>query len=290
MSKKKETKVQKKPAKKTVSKKDLIKKTVAKQAAKKQAVRPVRAEITVRVDTTPQVPTETALMEPMKDGQKMTVPKTWLSEAQLVRMVQRTPSAHVYKRKGRGGQEFDYVTGAYVEKVLNFVFGWNWDFEIIEHGVAGHFIWVKGALTVRGDKPGQSIRKTQFGRAEIKYLREKPRTPENYVDFGNDLKAAATDSLKKCASLLGIASDIYGKSDYKAETGKAPLPELPPQSHPEEVSIAPGAPSPKPAFEDHVCQSLAKGGCGKDLTKQEAEFSKRQYGRELCREHFPKNR
>lgn len=36
------------------------------------------------------------------------------------------------------------------------------------------------------------------------------------------------------------------------------------------------------AFEDHVC--LWKG-CGKDITKQEAEYSLKIYKRELCREH-----
>ena len=35
------------------------------------------------------------------------------------------------------------------------------------------------------------------------------------LDYGNDLKAAATDALKKCASELGIASDIYGSEEFK---------------------------------------------------------------------------
>jgi len=37
------------------------------------------------------------------------------------------------------------------------------------------------------------------------------------VDFGNDMKAAATDALKKCASELGIASDVYGTAEYAEE-------------------------------------------------------------------------
>jgi len=76
----------------------------------------------------------------------------------------------------------------------------------------------------------------QFGRADIKFKTEtrkdeqgnvmmkkdnygntKPkRFPTNIpLDLGNDLKAAATDSLKKCASELGIASDIYGAKEFK---------------------------------------------------------------------------
>lgn len=38
-------------------------------------------------------------------------------------------------------------------------------------------------------------------------------------------------------------------------------------------------------IEDHVCQTLAKGGCGRDITAAEAAYSKKLYGRELCREH-----
>ena len=36
------------------------------------------------------------------------------------------------------------------------------------------------------------------------------------LDLGNDLKAATTDALKKCASELGIASDIYAPNEFKA--------------------------------------------------------------------------
>ena len=35
------------------------------------------------------------------------------------------------------------------------------------------------------------------------------------LSIGNDLKSAATDALKKCASELGLASDIYGKLEFK---------------------------------------------------------------------------
>jgi predicted glycosyltransferase involved in capsule biosynthesis len=34
------------------------------------------------------------------------------------------------------------------------------------------------------------------------------------LDFGNDLKAAATDAFKKCASLLGVASDVYESDEF----------------------------------------------------------------------------
>ena len=36
------------------------------------------------------------------------------------------------------------------------------------------------------------------------------------MSIGNDLKAAATDALKKCAAELGVAADIYNKQDFQA--------------------------------------------------------------------------
>ena len=34
------------------------------------------------------------------------------------------------------------------------------------------------------------------------------------LSIGNDLKAAATDCLKKCAVSLGIAADVYNKAEF----------------------------------------------------------------------------
>lgn len=247
--------------------------------------RPVKTEIVVRVEQAPLVPTVTDLAEPMREGKKLTIPKTWMTEHQVTFMLQRTPKDMVYRRKGKGGQMFDYVTGSYITKALNYAFGWAWDFEVVEHGKENNHVWVLGKLTVHGTKPGQSITKTQFGRADVKQLKAGGN-----VDYGNDLKAAATDAMKKCASMLGIASDIYGKAEYKEESGQDPLPPADPRPSQgkvyEEPSVQLG--TTPPPFEDHVCQYLGRGGCGADLTKAEAEYSKRMYGRELCRNHYPK--
>ena len=48
------------------------------------------------------------------------------------------------------------------------------------------------------------------------------------VFIGDTLKAAGSDALKKCASLLGIASDIYWQGADEGETVKAtPKPSKP---------------------------------------------------------------
>ena len=136
--------------------------------------------------------------------------KSPLSQKQLLHILQRTPKNHIYHRPGKGGGEFDYVTGTYIKKVLNYTFGFQWDFEIKEHGEKGNMAWVLGRLTIKDDKGKPRIIKEQFGRADV-----KQKKTGGDLDFGNDLKAAATDALKKCASELGIASDIYGKNEFK---------------------------------------------------------------------------
>ncbi len=136
--------------------------------------------------------------------------KPVLYTEQLIHIMQKTPQEHIYTRPAKGGGVWDYVTGVYVKKVLNYVFAWNWDFEVKEKGIEGDLIWVLGRLTVR-TKTGASIVKEQFGRADLK----KKKDGTGYVDYGNDLKAATTDALKKCASELGIASDVYGKNEFR---------------------------------------------------------------------------
>lgn len=137
-----------------------------------------------------------------------------IGDKQLLFMLGRTPAEHISKRKAKGGGEWNYVTGVYFKKILNYVFGWMWDFQIIDKGREGDHIWVQGRLTINNKAGKKMIVKEQFGRSEVKYMRGKPHKPENMLDYGNDLKAATTDALKKCASELGIASDVYGKNEF----------------------------------------------------------------------------
>lgn len=144
-----------------------------------------------------------------------------LDHQQMLHIMQKTPSQHIYTRPGKGGGVWTYVTGVYVEKVLNYVFGWNWDFEIKDRVERDNQIAVLGRLTVR-TATGDSIFKEQWGRSDIKMKRDT----NTALDYGNDLKSASTDALKKCASLLGIASDIYGKNEFR-EIKTEPLEDLP---------------------------------------------------------------
>ena len=143
-----------------------------------------------------------------------------LNEQQFNTLFKATPASQVYTRPAKGGGEWPYVKGAYVKKVLNFISGFNWDFEIMKEHLlidAGQVVLL-GKLTVR--LGGESVVKMQYGRADIKFKRGT-RDP---LDVGNDFKSAATDALKKCASEFGVAQDIYGKESFRpVHLGNTPV-------------------------------------------------------------------
>lgn len=159
-----------------------------------------------------------------------------LTGQQLDYILKKTPKDHLYKRPAKGGGEWTYVTGAYVKKTLNFLFGWDWDFEVVnfEVNMAAKQCIVHGKLTCR--TAGKTIVKHQFGRSDIVFktvpefdangnpVMKTGKNGEKYqskvsgdepLDLGNELKAASTDALKKCANELGLFSDVYSPDEYK---------------------------------------------------------------------------
>jgi hypothetical protein len=140
-----------------------------------------------------------------------------LNGNQLAHLLKKTPAQYVKKRPAKGGGQWEYVTGGYVKKCLNLMFGWDWDFEIMEQMVMHGEAIVKGRLTCRTN--GRTIVKMQFGNKDIMYRKQSPEEQQRFsekipLSIGNDLKAAATDCLKKCAAEIGIANDIYNKEDF----------------------------------------------------------------------------
>lgn len=144
------------------------------------------------------------------------------NENQVQKLFNTTAARYKYKRPGKGGGQWSYVKVTYVRRVLDSIFGFNWDFEV-ETSVSEAFdvavktkaCVVKGILTGRTKIDGEwvAIKKVQFGRAEVKFKKDKPTEP---LDFGNDMKAAGSDALKKCANLLGIAADVYDPEEFQA--------------------------------------------------------------------------
>jgi len=145
-----------------------------------------------------------------------------LSEAQVDFLLQRTPRKEIKTRQGRGGLQFSYVEHGYVTERLNLVFGFNWDFEVVDKQILDDEVIVEARLTVR-TPGGQTIVKTQFGGAEIKRHASGPRNGRP-LSIADDYKAAASDALKKCASLLGVGLDLYGRDrPYEADEPPAEM-------------------------------------------------------------------
>lgn len=257
--------MQKKKTKKVAKKK----KVAAKKKTKKvSAVKTQELRIVVSPQ---QAPTVDDLIEPLSaSGNKLALTPTWIKATQLNQLMGKTPAQYIYTRPGKGGMKFNYVTGNFIIKALNFVFGWNWDFEVVAHGKEGEQVWVQGKLTVKSPK-GETITKTQFGRADVKKSNGKN------LDFGNDLKAATTDAMKKCASMLGIASDVYATAEFKDETGKDVTPPRVPNK-----PVDPKDPNAKDGPDGEkvlTCQD-----CDGIVGQAGADFSKRIYGKQLCKD------
>jgi len=116
-------------------------------------------------------------------------------------IMKETPNIFIKKRPARGGQ-VNYIEIGYTIAHLNKTFGYNWDFEIVDEKQVDGQIVVKGKLIVR-DIKNNAVIKMQYGSSEIK------KTGGKIIDLADDYKAAASDCLKKCASLVGIGFDIY---------------------------------------------------------------------------------
>jgi len=132
------------------------------------------------------------------------------------KILSKTPKKHIRQRVGRGGMTFNYVEVGYVVKQLNDAFNFMWDFEVIDHQVGKKQVWVKGKLTVHLS-PEFRIIKTAYGGSDIKRI----KGTVNVVDIADDLKAAQSDALKKSASLIGIASDVYYPNVYGEDQSEA---------------------------------------------------------------------
>lgn len=154
------------------------------------------------------------------DAEQVTRTKSLLNTNQVQKLWNSTPGKYKYTRPAKGGGQWTYIKASYVRQVLDSVFGFNWTFEVdtslkeaFEVAQVTKVCIVKGTLTGRVKEDGQwvELSKTQFGRCEVKFKKDSNNVP---LDFGNDMKAATSDCLKKCASLFGIGGDVYEADEF----------------------------------------------------------------------------
>lgn len=137
------------------------------------------------------------------------------------------PPEQVRHRPGQNGKTLTYIDVAAVIARLNEAVD-VWHFEVLKHEIFDEEVVVLGKLTADG------IIKMAFGSSAI--TRE---AGGRAVSVGDDLKASSSDALKKAASLLGCALELYGgaapaspprpgpKPGPRPETGASPPPPAP---------------------------------------------------------------
>jgi hypothetical protein len=118
--------------------------------------------------------------------------------------------AQIRQRKGRNGM-LDYVEGHTVIQRLNEALDGEWSFEIVHHEVREEEVLVVGKLTAG------AVVKMAFGGSQVTRERESAKL----VSVTDDLKAAATDALKKCATFLGVGLHLYADKPLGGRAGAA---------------------------------------------------------------------
>ena len=118
-----------------------------------------------------------------------------------------TPKAYVYKKQG-----FDYVKLEYMRAIADKNFpGWSWTIINTEvlgseaYVVHGRLKWFDNGIWREGDMVAA-------------HRIQKKQGSSVFVDIGNDIKSANTDTMKKAFNTyLNIADDVYRKQYEEAE-------------------------------------------------------------------------
>lgn len=204
----------------------------------------------------------------------------------------------------QGGPKLTYITGEQATSRLNEVLGMaGWSFRILEHGYNpdADEIWVLGELVANCG--GSLLTRQQFGSQKVGRKRD-----ESIIEIGFDLKGAATDALKKCASLIGVGLSLYDKDELaeiaaeshgpspaeqqaKQQTARALKDNEQRNAAPSTGSRAGG--SPVAAQDAPTCEQ-----CGEELKEVRfrdgttwtpallANYGRNKHGKVLCMQHY----
>lgn len=152
----------------------------------------------------------------------------------------------------KGGVQLDYLSLAQVtERLTDAVGADNWEFEVREHGRDGDTLWALGRLTVHF--PARSVIRDQFGECQ---------TTRGMGD-GDARKGAASDALKKAASLVGVGLYLSDKTDpvvQAAARPAQPLQRAPARQAQVDQSARGPLPAPAPVGEPAAAPRAVDGG------------------------------
>lgn len=155
-----------------------------------------------------------------------------LSDSAVSVLTRPLPKDKIQTRPGKGGMEFFFITPDFVIETLNEAFGGEWSTRIVSHDIFAENVAVVGLELSVPTTDGKYIAKQQFGSCEI----------NRGMDVGSAFKGAASDALKKCATLLGLGLELY--KDEEPVVPTPPQFRTPPAPAPRPSSPAPSAPRP----------------------------------------------
>lgn len=216
------------------------------------------------------------IVQPEMHRGKLSLLASYFPKKTIEFITRPTPKRYILQREGTSNKKFDYIPGWYAKKCANYAFGFNHSFEIKNKSIVGLSAIVEGRLIVNDPKTGKQIFfKDDIGGHQIRFLKDKAKTPENAVDIGNDYKSAATDALKRCMVQIGFFSDVYGVNEARDDGNFA---------NPEPSGVPQLPPAPQSPEDVVECHGARKGGCphSAEITRQQADFSKKVYGKPLC--------
>jgi len=153
-----------------------------------------------------------------------------LSQESISILTRRLPQDKIKSRPGKAGMSFSYISPDYVIEVLNEAFVHDWDTKIVYSELHENTAVVGLELSVR-DGDGNRVCKQQFGSCDV----------TRGLGVGEAFKGAASDAMKKCATLLGLGLELYQADEPVG--GPAPAAKfVPPQA-----AQRPPAPPANPA-------------------------------------------
>jgi hypothetical protein len=179
----------------------------------------------------------------------------------------------------KGGAELTYITGEAVTSRLNRVLGVDgWEFQVTAQGHDERHAWVQGQLTAHF--PDRGVVRGQFGECQT----------NAGLSLGDARKGAATDALKKCASLIGVGLYLSHKAEVEQATqAAAPVvrerPTAVPRSYSQVWQDAPAEEESEIGCTD--CGALIQPWQPKDgspawSAQRVADRAKSKFGRVLC--------
>lgn len=128
-----------------------------------------------------------------------------------------TPAKEIEIKTDENDVKYKSVKGSYMKRQMNLIFGFNYNFQIIDREFIAGETLVQGRLTIHSNN--HTIIREQFGKCNVSFEKRTNgnRTTSSPSNIGNAYKAAATDAFKKCASEIGLCWDIYSQETKEPE-------------------------------------------------------------------------